>query len=913
MPRKLVIVESPAKARTIGGYLGPDFDVEASIGHVRDLPQPSELPADMKKGPYGKFAVDVDGDFDPYYVVDADKKKKVTELRRKMKDADELYLATDEDREGEAIAWHLHEVLNPKIPVYRMVFHEITKDAIDRALANPREIDAPLVDAQETRRILDRLVGYEVSPLLWRKVGSGLSAGRVQSVATRLVVERERERMAFRSASYWSVQGTYTAEGAPESFDAKLLELDGARVATGRDFGDDGALTERARDVVVLDETSATTVATALRTATTAVEGVETKPYRRRPAAPFTTSTLQQEASRKLRLASRETMRVAQGLYENGFITYMRTDSTNLSQEAIGAARRRASELYGPASIPDKPRFYASRSKGAQEAHEAIRPAGDQMRTPDEVASQLDPSARRLYELIWKRTVASQMIDATGSTATLRIAADLAGSDAEAERALLTVSGTVITERGFLAAYEEGRDAERHGDSDGDTRLPDVSSGDLLDVVGSEASGHETSPPPRYTEASLVKALEERGIGRPSTYAATIGVITDRGYVTRRGQALVASWLAFSVVRLLEENLPRLVDYDFTAEMEGDLDKIASGELDRTDWLAGFYRGREDNPGLRALVEGLGDIDARAVNSIDIGEGITVRVGRYGPYVEEAPAADATPGADGAAPTGRRASIPDDVAPDELTVARAKELLDAQADDGRELGEDPGSGHTIIAKNGRFGPYVTEVLPEPERTPSGRKKPGQPKPRTASLFKDMDLATITIDDALKLLSLPRVVGQDPASGDDITAQNGRYGPYLKKGTDSRSLETEDQIFGITLEQALEIYAQPKRRRGATARPPLKELGVDPVSEKPVVVKDGRFGPYVTDGTTNATLRKDDPIETLTNERAYDLLAEKRAKGPAKKPAAKRSTAKKPAARKPAAKKTTAKPAAKKSS
>ncbi|MGC5615456.1 type I DNA topoisomerase [Georgenia sp. Z1491] len=901
MPRKLVIVESPAKARTIGGYLGPDFEVEASIGHVRDLPQPSELPADMKKGPYGKFAVDVEGDFEPYYVVDADKKKKVAELRRKMKDADELYLATDEDREGEAIAWHLHQVLNPKIPVYRMVFHEITNDAINRALESPREIDAPLVDAQETRRILDRLVGYEVSPLLWRKVRSGLSAGRVQSVATRLVVERERERMAFRAASYWSVQGTYTAPDAPESFDARLVELDGARVATGRDFGDDGVLTERARGVVVLDEASATAVATALRGATSAVEGVETKPYRRRPAAPFTTSTLQQEASRKLRLASREAMRVAQGLYENGFITYMRTDSTNLSSEAVGAARRRATELYGPASIPDKPRLYAGKAKGAQEAHEAIRPAGDQMRTPDELASQLDPAALRLYDLIWKRTVASQMIDATGSTATLRVAADLTGSEADAERAILTASGTVITERGFLAAYEEGRDDERHRDKDGETRLPDVSSGDVLDVLGAEASGHETTPPPRYTEASLVKALEERGIGRPSTYAATIGVITDRGYVTRRGQALVASWLAFSVVRLLEENLPRLVDYDFTAEMESDLDRIATGELDRTDWLAHFYRGGEGREGLRALVEGLGDIDARAVNSIDIGEGITVRVGRYGPYVEEAPAADAKPGEDGAAPVGRRASIPDDVAPDELSVARAKELLEAQADDGRELGEDPETGHTIIAKNGRFGPYVTEVLPEPERTASGRKKPGQPKPRTASLFKDMDLATVDIDDALRLLSLPRVIGQDPASGEDITAQNGRYGPYLKKGTDSRSLETEDQIFGLTLEQALEIYAQPKRRRGATARPPLKELGTDPVSEKPVIVKDGRFGPYVTDGTTNATLRKDDPIETLTNERAYELLAEKRAKGPAKKPARK-APAKKPAAKKPAARK-----------
>jgi DNA topoisomerase-1 len=869
---------------------------------VRDLSQPSDLPADLKKGPYGKFAVDVDGDFDPYYVVDADNKKKVAELKRKLKDADALYLATDEDREGEAIAWHLHEVLKPKVPVYRMVFHEITKDAIAAALANPREIDVPLVDAQETRRILDRLVGYEISPLLWRKVRSGLSAGRVQSVATRLVVERERERMAFRTASYWSVEGTYSATDAPETFTARLVELDGAKVATGRDFGDDGELVARSAGAVVLDEASATAVAGALREATTAVVGVETKPYRRRPAAPFTTSTLQQEASRKLRLSSRDTMRVAQGLYENGFITYMRTDSTNLSSEAITAARRRATELYGPASVPSKPRLYASKAKGAQEAHEAIRPAGDQMRTPSELSGQLDPSAARLYELIWKRTVASQMIDATGSTATLRLSADLAGSEAAAEAATLTASGTVITERGFLAAYEEGRDAERHGDSDGEARLPDVSEGDVLEVKDSSADGHETSPPPRYTEASLVRALEERGIGRPSTYAATIGVITDRGYVSRRGQALVPSWLAFSVVRLLEENLPRLVDYDFTAAMEDDLDKIASGEVDRVEWLAGFYRGSDDQPGLHALVEGLGDIDARAVNSIDLGEGITVRVGRYGPYLEEA----AKPTKDGSEPApGRRASVPDDVAPDELTLAKAKELLEASADDGRELGTDPESGHTIVAKNGRFGPYVTEVLPEPERTASGRLKPGQPKPRTASLLKSMDLSTVGIEDALKLLSLPRVVGADPTSGEEITAQNGRYGPYLKKGTDSRSLQTEAQIFDITLEEALAIYAAPKQRRGQTARPPLKELGTDPVSEKPVVVKDGRFGPYVTDGTTNATLRKDDPLETLTNERAYELLAEKRAKGPAKR-TTRKAPAKKPAAKKTTTTKTTAK-------
>ncbi|TRW43475.1 type I DNA topoisomerase [Georgenia yuyongxinii] len=917
--RKLVIVESPAKARTIGGYLGPDFDVEASVGHIRDLPQPSELPADMKKGPYGKFAVDVEGDFDPYYVVDSDKKKKVTELKRALKDADELYLATDEDREGEAIAWHLLDVLKPKVPVKRMVFHEITREAITRALENTRELDTRLVDAQETRRILDRLVGYEVSPLLWRKIKPGISAGRVQSVATRMVVERERERMAFRSASYWDVSGTFT--GGDEAvdrraFEARLVTLDSRRVATGRDFGDDGHLKPAAQkaDVVHLHQAEATALASALERAEARVVSMETKPYTRRPAAPFTTSTLQQEASRKLRMSARETMRTAQGLYENGFITYMRTDSSALSGQAIAAARRQAAELYGPEYVPDKPRAYGAKAKGAQEAHEAIRPAGDSFRTPAQVANQLTGAQFKLYELIWKRTVASQMADARGSTATVRLAATAVLEDG-ARQAELTASGTVITFRGFLAAYEEGRDAERYdAAADKETRLPVLKEGDAVVTDAVTAEGHETTPPPRYTEASLVKALEERGIGRPSTYAATISTITDRGYVDRRGQALVPTWLAFSVVRLLEENLPRLVDYDFTAEMEGDLDRIASGTEDRVGWLSRFYRGDDAaaRPGLRTLVEGLGDIDARAVNSIDIGDGITLRVGRYGPYLETAPAEE---GAE-----GRRASVPDDVAPDELTVDMAKELLERQADDGRELGADPATGHMIIAKNGRFGPYVTEVLPEEDdgdaaaattgdgpngTAPAGakkkpvRKKAVKAKPRTASLFKSMQLETVTLEDALRLLSLPRVVGTDP-EGVEITAQNGRYGPYLKKGTDSRSLTSEDQIFDVTVEEALAIYAQPKRGRGATAKPPLRELGEDPVSGKPVSVKDGRFGPYVTDGTTNATLRKDDAPESITPERGFELLAEKRAKGPAKKPA-----------RKPAAKKTATKTAAKK--
>ncbi|GAB2970759.1 type I DNA topoisomerase [Actinotalea caeni] len=893
--RKLVIVESPAKARTIAGYLGPDFDVEASVGHIRDLPQPSELPAEMKKGPFKKFAVDVEGGFEPYYVVYPDKKKKVAELKKLLKDADELYLATDEDREGEAIAWHLLEVLKPKVPVKRMVFHEITREAIQRALEATREIDERLVDAQETRRILDRLYGYEISPVLWRKVRQGLSAGRVQSVATRLVVDRERERMAFRKASYWDLRGQFSHDGSP-AFPARLVTLDGARVAQGRDFADDGTLRRprSGEEVVALDEASATALVGALDGAAFAVRSVETKPYTRRPAAPFTTSTLQQEASRKLRWSSNQTMRTAQTLYENGYITYMRTDSSALSGQAVAAARRQATELYGAEYIPEKPRVYGKAAKGAQEAHEAIRPAGDSFRTPGQVARELAGDQFKLYELIWKRTVASQMADARGSTATIRLGA----TTSDGRDAVFGASGTVITFRGFLAAYEEGRDVERYGDSnDAETRLPDVSEGDALAAEEITAEGHETSPPPRYTEASLVKALEERGIGRPSTYASTISVITERGYVDRRGQALVPTWLAFAVIRLLEQNYPRLVDYDFTAEMEADLDAIAQGERDRVEWLTGFYFGRDGKEGLKDLVADAGDIDAREVNSIPLGDGIVLRVGRYGPYLE-VPVPDGEP--------ATRASVPEDLAPDELTPERARELMAEAAttgDDGRPLGTDPATGHEIVVKNGRFGPYVTEILPEADEAEKpakgkGKGKAAKPKPRTASLFKDMSVETIDLETALKLLSLPRVVGTvtegegEDAKEVEITAQNGRYGPYLKKGSDSRSLENEQQIFDITLEEALAIYAQPKRGRGAgTARPPLLELGEDPVSGRPVVVKDGRFGPYVTDGETNATLRKSDPLETLTKERAYELLAEKRAAGPAKRPARGRGTRK----------------------
>ena len=963
MSTKLVIVESPNKVRSIAGYLGPEFDVEASVGHIRDLPQPSELPATMKKGPYGKFAVDVEDDFTPYYVVNPDKKKTVAQLKKALKGADELYLATDDDREGEAIAWHLQQVLKPKVPVRRMVFTEITREAVTRALDNTRDLDIHLVDAQETRRILDRLVGYEVSPVLWRKVRAGLSAGRVQSVATRLVVERERERMAFRSASYWGVEADFSTvlssvdvtARQDASFTARLVTLDGRRVATGRDFNDDGELRPAAVKVsaVHLHQVGATAVAEAIGRGQPRVAGVEDKPYKRRPAAPFTTSTLQQEASRKLRMNPRETMRVAQGLYENGFITYMRTDSTVLSGQAVAAARSQVAELYGTEYVPERPRVYASKAKGAQEAHEAIRPAGDHFRTPAQVSGELTGAQFRLYELIWKRTVASQMADAVGSTATVTVEVPLTPAAGESRdsgptfsTAGLTASGTVITFRGFLAAYEEGRDAERYQEDSGtttkdakDVRLPSMISGQELAALAAEASGHETTPPPRYTEASLVKALEEREIGRPSTYAATMSTISDRGYVDHRGQALVPTWLAFAVTRLLEENFAELVDYDFTASMERDLDRIAAGEEDRVAWLRRFYNGQGGAgteqaaqaasneleaaaaalraQGLKGLVDNLGEIDARAVNSIEIGEGITLRVGRYGPYLEDG--------------EGKRANVPADVAPDELTVDKARELFARAADDGRELGVDPVSGHVIIAKDGRYGPYVTEVLPEPEETAEAEAtktaktakstkakkttKAAKPKPRTASLLRSMDLSTVTLEQALDLLSLPRVVGQDPESGADITAQNGRYGPYLKKGTDSRSLETEEQIFTVTLEQALEIFAQPKRRRGqAAARGPLRELGEDPATGKPVVIKDGRFGPYFTDGETNVTLRRGDDPATVTPERAFELLAEKRAKGPAKKrttrkTTAKKTTAKKTAAKKTAAKKTTAKKAA----
>ena len=890
--KKLVIVESPNKVKSIAQYLGDGYEVMASVGHIRDLIEPKNLPPELKKGSLGKFSVDVENEFAPYYVVSDQKKKTVADLKRALKNADELLLATDEDREGEAIAWHLVEVLKPKVPVKRMVFHEITREAIEQARDNTREIDTALVDAQETRRILDRLYGYEVSPVLWRKVGPGLSAGRVQSAATRLVVDRERERLAFVAASYWGLTAQLLPEDA-SAFESRLARLNGERVATGRDFDDHGLLTSGA---TILDEASAQALADAVRAQSTVVTvaKVDSKPYSRRPAAPFTTSTMQQEAARKLRFSARQTMSVAQTLYENGYITYMRTDSASLSQQATNAARAQAAKLYGPETVPDKPRTYASKSKNAQEAHEAIRPAGEVFRTPAELEKSLRGPELRLYDLIWKRTVASQMADAKGQTASVTVEARITDGPLDGTIAEFTASGTVITFRGFLNAYEEGRDEERNADAAGDAKLPPLTVGQALGVEDVAADGHETTPPPRYTEASLVKALEELGIGRPSTFASIISTIIDRGYVTQRGQALVPSWVAFSVVRLLEDYFGDLVQYDFTAEMEDDLDRIADGEAERVDWLNSFYFGSDKHKGLRRVIDNLGEIDARSINSIAITDDVTLRIGKYGPYLEvQEPGAaeDATP---------RRVNLPPELAPDELTPAKAKELIEAPVQTDRELGTNPESGKLVLAKDGRFGPYVTEADPEPEPQvdpqtgevvePKKTAKKAAAKPRTASLFKTMDLATIDLGTALQLLDLPRTVGADPETGTEIQAANGRYGPYLKKGTDTRSLPSEDDIFGIDLPGALELFAQPKygNRRASSA---LKEFDADPVSGKPIKIKDGRFGAYVTDGETNATIPRGETVDEVDFDRAVQLLADKRAKGPAaKKPAAKRATA-----------------------
>jgi DNA topoisomerase I len=869
---KLVIVESPSKARTIAGYLGNGYVVESSVGHIRDMPDSAaDIPAKYKGEAWAKLGVNVDHNFDALYVVHNDKRPQVAKLKSLLKDADELLLATDEDREGEAIAWHLLEELKPKVPYRRMVFHEITPEAISRAIDSPRELDHGLVDAYQARRVLDRLYGYEVSPVLWKKVMPRLSAGRVQSVATRLVVDRERERIAFRAASYWDLEAEFATkatpedDGTPNAFTATLVTVDGKRVAQGRDFSSTGQL--KSADLVHLDADAATALAGRLHEASFTVSSVERKPYRRSPYAPFRTTTLQQEASRKLGLSAKTTMSIAQKLYENGYITYMRTDSVTLSQTAITAARRQATQLYGAEYVPDSPRVYASKVKNAQEAHEAIRPAGDSFRTPAQVARELSRDESRLYELIWQRTVASQMKDATGESVSVRVA----GTSTSNERAEFGASGKIINFYGFLKAYvEEADNAEDRDDKE--RRLPPMAERDPLDVLRLGPAEHSTRPPARYTEASLVKELEDREIGRPSTYATILGTILDRGYVFKKGTALVPSFRAFAVTTLLEQHFGQLVDYEFTAHMEDVLDEIARGEAERVPWLRRFYfgNGQQDDPGLKALVTDIDDIDPRVVNSFPLEDSdIVVRVGRYGPYLER--------GGEGSG-GGEKVNVPDDLAPDELTKEKAEELF-SQPNGDYELGTDPTSGHQIVAKNGRFGPYVTEILPEGDPAKGSRVKP-----RTASLLKSMALNTMTLDDALKVLSLPRTIGE--LEGEPVTVQQGPFGPYVKRGDDKstiRSLESEDQLFTLTLAEAKDILAQPKPRgraaRGA-AKPPLRELGTDPSSGKQMVIKDGRFGPYVTDGETNASLRKGDDVASITDARAAELLADRRATAPA---------------------------------
>ncbi len=914
--KALVIVESPAKAKTIAGYLGSGFMVESSIGHIRDLPKSAEdVPEELKRTEFGKLGVDVENDFRPLYVVDSDKKQHIGKLKKLLAEADTLYLATDEDREGESIAWHLFEVLKPKVPVHRMVFHEITKKAIQEAIKQPRTIDRRLVNAQEARRVLDRLYGWEVSPVLWKKVMPRLSAGRVQSVATRILVERERERRAFLSAGYWDLSANLlkvAREDGDKVVETQLVAVDGKRLATGKDFDEKGQLGKK--DVLVLAEKDARALAAALEGANAKVTSVERKPYKRSPSAPFMTSTLQQEASRKLRFSAQRTMKAAQRLYENGYITYMRTDSTTLSDTAVAAARAQISALYGPSYLPSAPRTYANKVKNAQEAHEAIRPAGDDWKLPEDVTREVDPDQAKVYELVWKRTVASQMQDARGESVSVRFAAKAGTRDCE-----LSASGLTIEFPGFFRAYVEGSDdpeAELEGK---EKQLPKLTEGDALTASGVEAAGHQTQPPARYTEASLVRKLEELGVGRPSTYAATIATIQDRGYVLKKGTALAPSFTAFAVVTLLERHFPELVDYAFTAKMENDLDAIASGENESAPWLRRFYFGVQAEGaaneshvatagttgvhahrsaglevGLRKLVsEHLGDIDAREINSIYVGKDaeerdVVARVGRYGVYVQR--------GED-------TATVPEDVAPDELTIAKALELISAPSG-GRELGTDPKTSLPVYVRAGRFGAYV--MLGDP--------KMSEDKPKTASLFRTMSPSTVTLADALKLLELPRTIGVGD-DGEAIVAQNGKYGPYISKGKETRSLGSEDELFTVTKDQALVILAQPKTRPGRQARgpvAPLKELGEDPVSKKTITVRDGRFGAYVSDGDTHATLRKGDSPETITPERAQELLAERRERGPSTG-SARKGAGKKPARgrsgggfKKAASKKTSAK-------
>ena len=857
MGTKLVIVESPAKARKIGSFLGDEYVVEASVGHIRDLPQrAADIPKEFKKFAWAKEGVNIEEEFAPLYVINPDKKSKVAELKELMKDADELILATDEDREGEAIAWHLIEVLRPKIPVRRMVFHEITKDAIVKAAKETRDLDYRLVDAQETRRVLDRLYGYRLSPVLWKKVMPRISAGRVQSVATRLIVERERERMAFISSSWWDL-----AAACEAGFSARLLSLNGKRVAATNDFDANGGIKDKsAANILLLDEAGARELVQSLQGQALIVKSLEESPRTERPKPPFTTSTMQQDAGSRLGWGAQLTMRIAQRLYENGYITYMRTDSVTLSSASIAAARSSAQALYGKEFVPATPRVYEGKTKNAQEAHEAIRPAGESFRTPGELAPELSRDEFALYDLIWKRTIASQMSDAKKQQ--MRVDFDVKSKSGE--DAIFRANGSVITFAGFLAAYEDIVE-EKADVEDTDRRLPAMSVGEKIKVNEYSCEGHETKPPARYTEPTLVKKLEELGIGRPSTFASIMQTIQDRGYVAKRGRALVPTFLAFSVTGLLEQHFTKLIDYEFTASMEEDLDRIANGDEERVAWLTKFFYGTENNPGLADLSADLGAIDAQAINTMKMGDDIEIRVGRFGAYLQQGQGDDR-----------KFANIPEQMAPDELTLPVAIELL-AKPSGERKLGVDPETGLEVIAKSGRFGAYITEVFPEEvveEGAKKKRKKKDAPKPKTASLLSTMSLDTVDLADALRLLSLPRTLGtyQD----DVITVQNGRYGPYMKHGADSRTLTSEDQLFSIGLEEAIEIYKQPKVRRRGAAKPPLKELGKDPQTQREVIVKDGRFGVYVTDGETNATLRRGDAVELLTLERALELLAGRRA-------------------------------------
>ena len=857
MGTKLVIVESPAKARKIGSFLGDEYVVEASVGHIRDLPQrAADIPKEYKKFAWAKEGVNIEEEFAPLYVINPDKKSKVAELKELMKDADELILATDEDREGEAIAWHLIEVLRPKIPVRRMVFHEITKDAIQKAAKETRDLDYRLVDAQETRRVLDRLYGYRLSPVLWKKVMPRISAGRVQSVATRLIVERERERMAFISSSWWDLAASCEA-----GFSARLLSLNGKRVAATNDFDANGGIKDKsAANILLLDEAGARELVQSLHGQSLVVKSIEESPRTERPKPPFTTSTMQQDAGSRLGWGAQLTMRIAQRLYENGYITYMRTDSVTLSASSITAARSSAQALYGKEFVPSTPRVYEGKTKNAQEAHEAIRPAGETFRTPGELAPELSRDEFALYDLIWKRTIASQMSDAKKQQ--MRVDFDV--KTKTGEDAIFRANGSVITFAGFLAAYEDIVE-EKSDIDESDRRLPAMSVGEKIKVNEYSCEGHETKPPARYTEPTLVKKLEELGIGRPSTFASIMQTIQDRGYVAKRGRALVPTFLAFSVTGLLEQHFTKLIDYEFTASMEEDLDRIANGDEERVAWLTKFFYGTENNPGLADLSADLGAIDAQAINTMKMGEDIEIRVGRFGAYLQQGQGDDR-----------KFANIPEEMAPDELTLPKAIELL-AKPSGERKLGVDPETGLEVIAKSGRFGAYITEVFPEEiveEGAKKKRKKKDAPKPKTASLLSTMSLDTVDLSDALRLLSLPRTLGtyQD----DVITVQNGRYGPYMKHGADSRTLTSEDQLFSIGLEEAIEIYKQPKVRRRGVAKPPLKELGKDPQTARDVIVKDGRFGVYVTDGETNATLRRGDAVELLTLERALELLAGRRA-------------------------------------